>query len=466
MIARRDQNREIARAGEEKLRRERDEEIKTVRMNERVLRMVAVHSNRTVYRYDVATGSAYADFDATSNRAAPAFGVNLPESAIERGLVLPKSWDAFRGVFRDIQAGKPDGGAKLSMRTADGEPIWMDMRYSILEYAGGRPVTAALTFANITDEHEKLMVYERYRQLIEEENNREGVVWFETDLTSDVVEKMGTNVSFADFPPCGSRHMDAVNYGVENLRAEEDRAWARTYLSRERLIASFRTGVKTLSTDLPVRAPGQPDQYYRVNIQMVKDPYSGHIHAYTTLRDVTREREAEITAKRLSETDGMTGLYNKTTAEEMIREKLARPGRTPCALLIADLDDLKAINDRFGHDRGDEAIRFIASSLRAQFRRTDIVGRVGGDEFIAFLEGVGDEKKLREMIETLLGRLRAARFGPQMEQSIAGSVGIAIGVMGEDRFETLFKRADLALYFVKRNGKNGFAVYTPDMEKT
>lgn len=178
---------------------------------------------------------------------------------------------------------------------------------------------------------------------------------------------------------------------------------------------------------------------------------------YVTYTPIT---EKEMLLQKRAETDGMTGLYNKATAEAMIAERLSSGNGTPCAMMIMDIDNLKSINDSIGHPQGDRAICLIADTLKTQFRKTDIVGRIGGDEFAVFLEGVEDAEKLKDMASALLTRLSAVMVGAADDYPVRACIGIAEGVSGKTSFHELYGQADKALYAAKHNGKNKYAVYT------
>ena len=151
----------------------------------------------------------------------------------------------------------------------------------------------------------------------------------------------------------------------------------------------------------------------------------------------------------------------------MIRERLSQKGNSPCAMLIVDVDSLKTINDTKGHPQGDRAICRVADILKTQFRKSDIVGRIGGDEFIVFLTGVERQDKLESMASKILENMERIAFGEANELPVHVSIGIANGSGNEATFDDLYARADKALYEAKANGKNRFAFYHgDDQEKT
>lgn len=163
--------------------------------------------------------------------------------------------------------------------------------------------------------------------------------------------------------------------------------------------------------------------------------------------------------KKATATDPMTGLLNKTSAQSEISE-LCR--KAPGALMMIDLDSFKPVNDLYGHSMGDKILIRFAEILQSAVRFTDITGRMGGDEFIAYCQNVSDESVVAEKAayinEQILTSARSL-MGEDMSIPLGASIGcVFVPDEGTD-FQTLFQKADKALYNVKQNGKHGYEVY-------
>jgi len=152
--------------------------------------------------------------------------------------------------------------------------------------------------------------------------------------------------------------------------------------------------------------------------------------------------------------DHLTGLLNRRALEERLHEAIetARAHERQCVLVVLDVDDFKRVNDEFGHIAGDAVLAKVATTLAHASREGDIVGRLAGDEFIAFfvdIESVG----ARHMVRRLSSELR--------RNGLRCSIGAAVFPRDATDAESLFRAADIALYSVKTAGKNGFA-FAPD----
>ncbi|MBQ1915086.1 MAG: diguanylate cyclase [Selenomonadaceae bacterium] len=169
--------------------------------------------------------------------------------------------------------------------------------------------------------------------------------------------------------------------------------------------------------------------------------------------------------KKHASTDALTGLLNKSSSEQ---ELTAVCKRASGALLMIDLDSFKLVNDIHGHAMGDKVLISFADILRAAVRPTDIVGRLGGDEFIAFCHGMLDETGIAhksEFINKSVLKAAKALMGEDMNIPLGASIGCVFGPAGGKDFADLYKKADKALYTVKQNGKHGYSIFKEQEEE-
>ena len=173
--------------------------------------------------------------------------------------------------------------------------------------------------------------------------------------------------------------------------------------------------------------------------------------------DGTFQHQFEELQRRASK-DALSGLLNRVTAEQYIKDRLAAMGpEDSCALMIVDLDDFKQVNDTLGHQAGDQAIRRSAQILSGLFRAKDIVGRLGGDEFVVFLCGKVTDALVRKKGKAICEYLQLS-LGTGPVVNLTASVGIYMAQGSGLHFEGLYQSADLALYKVKKSGKHSFCI--------
>lgn len=158
------------------------------------------------------------------------------------------------------------------------------------------------------------------------------------------------------------------------------------------------------------------------------------------------------------DTDGLTGLLNKSSMMREIRKSMTNAPENGI-LVMLDVDDFKRINDSYGHVVGDFVISGIARCLNSSFRNSDIIGRFGGDEFVIFMPFTHDVVIAQSRVEKVLFLMAETIELPNENDKVTGSFGIAVCSEFGDTYDDLFRKADYALYQAKSGGKNQFSVY-------
>jgi diguanylate cyclase (GGDEF)-like protein len=182
-------------------------------------------------------------------------------------------------------------------------------------------------------------------------------------------------------------------------------------------------------------------------------------------RIVTALRQSEEQIRFRANYDLLTELPNRANFIEHLGEAITRDRRNNglTALLFIDLDRFKTINDTLGHDYGDDLIRQVAIRIRQATRETDIVSRLGGDEFTVLLNDVSDEIHASIIAKNILARLAQPYFLQGHEVYTSASIGITISPTDGVDANTLLKNADMAMYEAKDRGRNTFRFFTSQM---
>ena len=177
------------------------------------------------------------------------------------------------------------------------------------------------------------------------------------------------------------------------------------------------------------------------------------------ISDIDRQKKENMDLRQKAEHDLLTGLYNRVTTMTLVNETIARSARNERhALFVVDIDDFKKINDSLGHLSGDRLIADTAAKIRSLFRGGDIVGRVGGDEFVVFMKNADSEAVMKKA-ETLNRTIESLSGCKKIGTSVSGSVGAAFYPGDGKSYDELFRKADTAMYVAKKQGKNSFRVY-------
>ncbi len=196
-------------------------------------------------------------------------------------------------------------------------------------------------------------------------------------------------------------------------------------------------------------------------------PLAGKVNGVVVVfQDITSRREMEEELRQQTVTDHLTGLTNRNGFKLALQAALERAKRAKdnVALMFIDLDHFKRINDNLGHDVGDFLLRALATRLKEQVRSYDIVSRIGGDEFTVVIGGLAEAEDAAMVARKILNILRLPfLLKDEMRVIVSASIGIASYPECGNDIDTLMRAADVAMYQAKRDGRNLYAFYIPEM---
>ncbi|MDA9441114.1 diguanylate cyclase [Bradyrhizobium sp. CCBAU 51745] len=181
--------------------------------------------------------------------------------------------------------------------------------------------------------------------------------------------------------------------------------------------------------------------------------------------DVTERVRADERIAHMAHYDALTDLPNRVLMRGHLERRVAELAQgKPFAILYIDVDEFKGVNDSLGHEVGDELLRQVASRLRACVSGNDLVARLGGDEFAIVKAGTSDQAGLSTLAEQILTSLRMPVDCKGQEITTDASIGIAIAPDHGDIIDELLKRADLAMYAAKSEGRGTFRIFVPEYD--
>ncbi len=187
---------------------------------------------------------------------------------------------------------------------------------------------------------------------------------------------------------------------------------------------------------------------------------------FAVARDITDQKCNEEYIKRLAYYDTLTGLINRTRLHQCIDYSIsiANKDKHKMALLLIDLDDFKSINDSLGHNVGDQALLIEAQRLESSVGNSGTVARMGGDEFVIFIETIESDNSVTHLAQKVLKALSIPiEINNQQLLQLTPSIGISVYPDdGTDRI-SLIRKADTAMYEAKENGKNTFCYFSSEM---
>lgn len=198
--------------------------------------------------------------------------------------------------------------------------------------------------------------------------------------------------------------------------------------------------------------------WHRIKFASVFDESGNAVRFIGMLSDIDKEKKEKNRLIAQAETDQLTGFLNKISTSlkisEMIRENQEGFG----VMFLIDLDDFKKLNDTYGHREGDIFLKEFTNKLALSFRSTDVLGRVGGEEFVIYVSGAGDNVHYaKEKAEQIKSICHSIRLDCAPDKDFSCSIGIAAFPNDGETYTQLYEKADKAMYSVKKNGKDGYA---------
>ncbi len=349
----------------------------------------------------------------------------------------------------------------ISRRRKDGVDIWIRITGSVVENMLGRSVCYC-TMADVTDTiRRQRSVHwqeERYHVLLQSIN----AIIFDYDPIKDIFSYS------AKTPETGLTDYVIEHYMEELpqsgiVHPDSFRAYEEALL--EASVVKTSCTVEYIANHL-----GAGYSWCRAQFVSVADDTGNVYRVVGRVDDIQKEKEdAEARRRRedalrmKAEYDSVTGLFNRATVEELVTAQLAgNPSESQAVFMAFDIDNFKRINDTYGHLCGDRLLRKVGALARRACRKTDIVGRIGGDEFAVYLCSIPSMELATQKVESVSALIRALPEKMGLETTVSISIGITRIEPTDKSFRDVFERADRALYHAKQMGKDQYAIYKED----
>ena len=439
------------------MRKEKEES----RLNEERFNLVTEGTSISVWEYDIKDKRIKASKRAAEQHGAETVIENALESLIANGIVHPDSVEAARELFRKIESGVKEAEGVFYMRRADGNGwFYENIRYTVIFNEKGEPVRAIGMGRDVTEEKELALAYEKELAL------QQTMV---TDIFAQALYDLetGEQVSFLSHDENERIHSEKLPLEAFNKASAEgvaeDEAVRKKILrqSASELKKAFRNGEYQTTTEYLHRSRVGKSFWVSRSLHLKEEPTTKHIMAFFYLRDIDEQKSRELALQKAVETDSLTGLYNHAGVINRISGYLAaeraEESDKGSTLFVIDIDRFKKINDTRGHQWGDKALETIATKLKSTFRSEDIIGRVGGDEFLVLAKNIKNRDDAATKAHQIVLTLQLELPAEKDTVSISASVGAALHRPGES-FEEFYARADSALYAAKESGRKNFSV--------
>lgn len=375
------------------------------------------------------------------------------------GRYLDMIWEedqpAFAAAMDGLQRDLSRGEMEYRLKCKDGSMRWvLDKCRGYLEEDGQVYVYHAVT--DYTRIKENYRNYEediqRNRAIIELSNS----IVFEWDITSDTMycsPKWAERFGYAPVSKnYGSQMGVATHFHPDDLPVVRE------------AIRQATEGHSDVSIDVRIADSNAKYLWTRISATVQMDEAGEVKRIIGILQDVDAVKRAELALREKAERDALTQLFNKATTEQLISDAVSANTEELSALLVLDLDNFKSINDTYGHLYGDAVLTKVGATLKKLFREKDIIGRIGGDEFVVYLQNIPSVELVHSRCALLAETFRSMMQETAPELTVSCSIGAALFPENGRDYTALFRCADEALYQAKKLGKDTYTIYDPAME--
>lgn len=383
---------------------------------------------------------------------------NFPECWIENRIIHPHFAEEFREMFCQVQNREEIRGKEILMMTPKGTYQWVKVRtrHLGLEENDVNTIIVILDPTNQkrTLELEYMRKNDFYHAILSE-----AVAYAEVDVESGhLMEAGGLWESYITEIRSRTGFFEyMVKKNLDDVIWQEDREEYRKFLNLDSMKEEFIKGNPTRK--LCFRRQINKEWYWmELTVHIFQERYTENMYALLYLKNIDIAKKRELMHEMAAMRDPLTNVYNRRSFEEEVNRFVLGEGTGIGAMILLDLDDFKGINDKFGHLKGDEALKKLTDILLSTFRRKDVVGRLGGDEFLVFIKDVHSREILNHRMEQIYAALKESEEIP-----LSCSAGISFVDKQNYSYETVIKQADEALYRSKQKGKNQFCYYEPEI---
>lgn len=339
----------------------------------------------------------------------------------------------------------------------DGRPRYGATSKYILRNAAGEIVGLLGVTEDVTMEYRARQRHEQvFRYLFDLPEDTYAVSYIDVDDWR-VIKQRRRRIEEGTLQECRTVE-ELCAYAVESIKDPETEA-AEFYrnFTGENLKKIYESGRRRLSFEYERRMTDGSFRWIYNKVHFLIDADNNHLCVMLSAKDISDSKEEEKKIKEAAELDLMTKVFNRETAMDHIERILKEEGDRGHSLYMLDVDNFKGLNDTLGHQAGDDFLIRLAGELKSAIRESDIIGRIGGDEFFIFLRNVSDsaqvEAKAKQFLSVISGV--AKHF---LQVPVSGSIGIGRYPENGRDLDSLYAGADAALYEAKHAGKNCYRV--------
>lgn len=434
----------------------------TVKEESEIFKIAIEHVHMHVFVYDIPLHKLYFFESSTYPFGILKGAEHTVQDIIDLNVIEEEATIAFKKLFQKIQNGEKK--AEIIIKISSGATVqWLHIMLINHFDGSGKPVRAVGTMQDISRRIEIEQLYSKEKQfrLAMLADSRRV---YEVNVTRDRFIKLDSIQDTTD-----GDSWDLYTKSMADLCKTrvfpEDWDTFMKIATKENLIRGFENGTTEFYCEYRVIGDDNHTSWSSSTTHLLRDPVSSDIKGFIYVKDIDKQKELELQLYKQAVSDPLTGIYNRRSAERLITEVLLSADSDRLyGFLLLDIDDFKYVNDAFGHVKGDFLLQQISSDIRKTLRHNDIFARMGGDEFVVFLNEVDTIHSILEIANRLCECVHHICIDDESNYHSTISIGISTFPNGGKTFAELYKNSDSLLYDAKQHGKNGISLL--NVEKT
>lgn len=443
------------------MKSEREQKTDILKLSEKLKQSEARYQNAFNYKdsiaweYNPATKELSAVIKRKDGRTQEITISNAIETVIKNRIVHPDYIDEFQNFINQVYADPPYATCILKLRHTGGDYYWARLSFIVSSDEKDKTQTILGLIEDISDIKEVQDKYNQEKQTIAAMTDN-SVCYYLINLTSGIIlEKKSRDIPAEVFEQINTMD-DFIQNETQYIHDTDDIERLKGIFTINHIHELMENENVVSDVEYKRRSPSTGAiEWISLSISPMKTQ-TNEIVLAVQLVNIDSRKKQEMLLQRRAERDLLTDLYNKMTMSSLINDYLKLPRKEDQidALIMIDADNYKSVNDTFGHVFGDKVLIDIADSLKSCVKQSDLVGRIGGDEFMIFLKNVNNKERITSILDRISEGIQHTYVEKDLEVTISASIGVAYLTPEIKTFQPLYKRADEALYEAKESGKN------------
>lgn len=436
-----------------------EEKASDLLISEERFRIALSQTNNIIFDYDI---KKKVIINSSLDKDSPNYYMNKYEAKDRlflTGKIDSNDLHLFYKTLNAVERGSCVEKCVVKVIAQNGKEFWYNISLNRIKSENNRIVKAIGIIEDITKNKKAEIMYareEQYKKTI----LANSLAVYVVNFTLDKFESCEIQDSRCTILPGENYSKFVKTFASTKVNKSDGFKYLNTF-SKVSVMDAFENSISELTLEYNAFIENNVSLWIESTMRLYIDVHTGEKKGFIYVKNIDKRKREELVLLKQSQSDSLTNIYNKKSTEIFIDEKLnTLEGSQTGIFIIIDIDYFKRINDTYGHPFGDEVLIKISHILKNNFRDSDIIGRIGGDEFCIFLCGMRCRKYVEELCKFICCEIR--NITPptnDLKFKISCSIGITMCNGRKMNFDEVYREADIALYKTKEKGRDGYSFY-------